>query len=421
MKVRLLSAAALLGLMISGGSLKADNLNMTGNYDQSGAVTPTSFAGDSGCGGCGDCDACKQGCCDNACGNGCCDKEGCNGGCGNEGCCDTGCCGGSGLTNLLRGRLAGLRSCLPPTSDCCPTVGVYAISGYDSWRGPSQGTFAGNNGGNSGVNMAFPLLRDRGIAFQVGGTFGLYNWNGNAAATGAALGGPVPVGNTNQQMQSQLFLTYGFFRRADTDRRISWGVVQDWMVVNNFGVAGDSFSLSQFRGQVAYAMSDRNEVGLWGSLAVMGGGSTLNGDQYRSVQQINAFYHRKFARGGADGWFYIGLPETYRLAGPSSVIGIAGVPTSNFGGGSLGCLTLGTNVIAPINDRVSLYANWAYLAPSSAYSASAAADQIWNLQFGFMFYPGNAARSSTVAGRKFMPYMPVANNGTFMVDTNNVR
>jgi hypothetical protein len=292
---------------------------------------------------------------------------------------------------------------------------LYYLSGYDTFNGRLTNIYPSNTGGSGGLNVAAPVgqfLGDRGIGFQAGGTYGLYNWSGNA-------------GSPTQQVGQQYFFTYGFFRRADACRPISWGIVQDWMLANNISgiltntpgaVRGDQFTIAQFRGQIAYAFSDKNEVGLLGQLHSMSATSSITSATYQSINQVSAFYHRKFNRGGADGWFSIGMTENTRLspATPTTI----GANTWTYGG-SLGAVVLGTNWLVPLNDRLSIYANWNYLFPSqSTNSPQGQTDTISNLQFGIAYYPGRAARSSTVAGRKFMPYMPVATNGTFMTDTN---
>jgi hypothetical protein len=73
-----------------------------------------------------------------------------------------------------------------------------------------------------------------------------------------------------------------------------------------------------------------------------------------------------------------------------------------------------------------MYADGMYMKPSAHAGSSigpngtafASAQEFWNVSFGVVFYPDHAARSSTVAGRKWMPYLPVANNSSFMIDTN---
>ncbi|MBS0209587.1 MAG: hypothetical protein JSS27_11610 [Planctomycetes bacterium] len=412
MKKGFLCAAMTLGMLIAGLSLQAQDYQVTANYDDTNAATPSyadqvatdSPAGTPCCGNCGNCDQC----CGQSRGMGCGVRGRCNQ-CFGAGCGQ--CCGSSvpGLAN----RFPGLFSHNPPTADPCPKICMYAQSGYDMWRGPSEGSATGNQGGNTGLNVGIPLLAEHGIAGQVGATYGLYNWSGSPTAAG----GP-PPSTTNQQIQQQLFVTYGFFRRADTCRPIAWGVVQDWMNTNNFGQFGDSFTMSQIRAQIGYNLDDRNEVGLWGTAALMGGGSSINLTSYRPVQQYNLFYHRKFARGGGDCWFYAGIPETWRLSNNTS--GVAPFPQGTTGG-SLGSVIYGFNTLVPLNDRLAIYGNWAYMAPSGGSSAVTSRDEVWNLQLGLVFYPGNAARSTTVAGRKFMPYMPIANNGTMMTDTNIIR
>jgi hypothetical protein len=339
--------------------------------------------GKPGCGGCAD-----QGCapqCGEGCTAGC--AEGCSGNC-SSGC--KSCCGKGGWLNKIWGAA--------PCADSCPQIGFYVWSGYESWRGPSEGTFPDNNGGSGGGNIAMPIgswMKEKGIGFQMGGSYGLYNWNGSAS-------------NGNQQAQQQAFYTYGFFRRADEGRRTSWGIVQDWQVNTNFGELGQSFALSQWRGQIAYALSAKNEVGFTGSLRDQGAvkpTAGLGDVRYQAVNQINAFYHRKFMSCGGDGWFYIGVPENYRL--------------NTTQGGSLGGVIFGNRMLVPLNDCTSLYANWNYMAPSSSNpSSTTTRDEVWNISIGMAWYPGKAARSRSVAGQKYMPYMNVADNGNFFVDSN---
>ena len=44
--------------------------------------------------------------------------------------------------------------------------------------------------------------------------------------------------------------------------------------------------------------------------------------------------------------------------------------------------------------------------------------RLFDIMSGISFYPSGNARTRTVAGQSWMPYLPVANNGSFMVDTN---
>ena len=61
-----------------------------------------------------------------------------------------------------------------------------------------------------------------------------------------------------------------------------------------------------------------------------------------------------------------------------------------------------------------LFSNFEALRPTGGISHHA----IYDFMVGLNFYPARNARSTTVAGRAWMPYMPVANNGSFLVDSN---
>lgn len=73
----------------------------------------------------------------------------------------------------------------------------------------------------------------------------------------------------------------------------------------------------------------------------------------------------------------------------------------------------------PLNDAVSAYSSVMYLHPSASIGPEAAMDEGWNLIVGLTFYPGRNSRTRTVAGERWMPLLPVATNGTFLVDTDN--
>jgi hypothetical protein len=309
------------------------------------------------------------------------------------------------------------RSKCGPYSERCPRIGAVLFSGIDSFRGITNGSTAGNYGAVNGLNLGGALVEDYGIGWQFGGSYGVYNFSGNPSA----------FSNTaNSTLQG--FITTGLFQRANTNRRWSWGLVHDWMITNNFGAFGNSPTLSQWRGQLAWALSAKNEVGMWATVqdrsvtrttAVPPGVGAFAPITYQAIDQGNLFWHHKFATNGADSWSYIGIPLDKRLATPANS---AGFPIGG-SGGSLGSFIVGTNLLIPINDRLSGYANMMYMRPSAAEGvsptgASAAAQQFWNVSFGMAFYPGRAARSQTVAGREWMPYLPVANNSSFLVDAS---
>lgn len=399
-------------LMLGGAVRAADEVPLATNYDESeGPAAPTSVAAEYAadvttgtvdavqpspeptgcdCGGCGQCNQC------NAC-NDC----------------------------SLRSRFSGLfqRSCDLPCATPCPRFGGYGLSGIDSWRGVTRGSLPNNNGVINGFNLGGVLLDDFGIGWQAGLNYGIYNFSGNATGLNSQ-----PTTSTQQE-----FVTIGLFRRADADRRLSWGIVHDWMISNNLGVYGSSPTLAQFRGQVAWALSAWNQIGLWGTLEdryvtrATGARSDLTllpygPVSYQAIDQLNAFWDHQFGPWGALTRFYAGIPLNQRLAQTPSPLS----PNGGYGGG-IGSFIVGTNVTMPITNRLSGYFSGMYMKPSASPGfnpqagqgpADALTQDFWNVQAGFMFSPGGNLRSRTIAGRTWMPYLPVANNGSFLTDAS---
>jgi hypothetical protein len=290
----------------------------------------------------------------------------------------------------------------------------YGFAGLDTFRNIASGSYPGNNGAVAGFNIGRPLgfLGRYGIGVQAGSSYGAYNWYGRTSP-GAGLNEPT----------QQWFFTTGLFRRATAEVPISFGAVWDLMVTDNYGAFGNSVTLSQVRTQIAYAFNPWNELGFWAAFhdpsETKPMGALGTPADYRAINQFNFFWHHKFGQNGADGQFSVGVPEGSRLANPGNSVGF---PIGG-SGGSLGTMILGTNWTLPVTDWMGLYANGVFMNPSShpgvaPSGAIAAVQETWAVSFGLTFYPGHTARSATVVGRQWMPYMPVASNSTFFVDTN---
>jgi len=276
-----------------------------------------------------------------------------------------------------------------PGCDNCPSSSLTVFAGVESWRGVSEIDWPNNNGGSFGFNYgtSFGILKDAGIGFQIGGSYGIYDWSGRSSVA------------DQTSAQQQIFLTTGFFTKADADSHWSAGVVYDFMINTNFGAAASDGTLGQWRGQIGYALSTRNEIGLWGAAR----DRSINQSDltYHGVDQLNLFWHHKFEQ-GADSSLWIGVPDHTKLGGT----------------GSLGELILGCTFSVPISDYAALYTNAQYMAPSSRPGDLGSTEDTWNIGFGIAFYVGGNARTRTVAGSCWSPLMNVANNGTFMVDSN---
>jgi hypothetical protein len=174
------------------------------------------------------------------------------------------------------------------------------------------------------------------------------------------------------------------------------------MINNNFGQFAVAPILSQMRAQIAYAVNDCHEIGFWTALRMSGDTVNVGGPlSFRGVDQFNFFWHQKFSF-GADGVTWVGIPDHTKLGG----------------NGSLGAYIFGGTLTAPLSPRWSAYTDLQYMAPSAHTGAAAANQETFFIGIGLIFYPGGNSRTESVVDKSWMPYMPVGNNGTFMVDTN---
>ena len=123
---------------------------------------------------------------------------------------------------------------------------------------------------------------------------------------------------------------------------------------------------------------------------------------WRPIQQLNAYWHYKWSESAADTWLWFGVPGHDRLTGP----------------GSLGDYLVGALANVPLSERVLLYSLVTYMHPSSRPGPAGSREEAWNFTVGIAWMMGAARPSSTVYGNRWMPQLPVANNGTFLVDAS---
>jgi hypothetical protein len=286
-----------------------------------------------------------------------------------------------------------------PYSESCPRVGLYTYAGFESWRGVSDG-LTNNNGAFAGANMGIPIpkLKDYGFGLQLGATYGVYDWMGRATNG---------MDEANQSQQ-QLFVTSGVFHRADENCGWSGGFVHDWMINDNFGTLSMEPSLGQWRAQVGYALSGKNEVGVWAAWRNYGRTQDYFTSElpitYEPIGQVNLFWHHKISTDGADTWLWLGVPTQTRI--------------NRAFAGVLNDVTFGAAVQAPMSDSLALAGNFQYAKAAASQGVLGSLEDSFDLSLSLVFYPGRCAKSQTVAGRSWMPLLPVANNGSFMVDRN---
>ncbi|HWB12785.1 MAG TPA: DUF6666 family protein [Pirellulales bacterium] len=278
-----------------------------------------------------------------------------------------------------------------PGCQDCPRFGFEAFQGFDSFRGPPEGIGPSNFGEVTGANAAMPVYEPWGIGWQLGASYGIYDFSGRP-----------PPATQLAGAQQQIFVTTGFFRRARNGQRMSFGLVHDWMINNNYSQFALSPTLGQWRGQLEWAMSDRNSLGLWATVRDKSyfGARPDNTNQFQAISQINAFWHHKYAFGG-DTWLRIGMPLSKTFVGNRLA----------------GSAIIGATAQLPLNEQLALYANAMYMAPNTAAGPIGASRDTYNISMGFAWYPGRNARTPNVNGGCWLPYMPLGNNGNFLVDS----
>jgi hypothetical protein len=328
-----------------------------------------------------DWNATSSDCCEAGCASG--DCESC-GGCG--GCESCGECGGCG--SCCAGALGGLFD------------NVLVFAGGDGWKNHGDDDDNNNFGYRLGFNSGLGGSR---IRFQFGASYGFYDFYGRENE---------PQDNAGE---GQLFLTGGVYKRSDVcgGDNFSWGLVYDYMNSQNWGEEAIEIELGQIRCQIGYALSAYNEMGVWAAIGVDDAltRNLINAAIVAPKDQVNVYWLHNFEFGG-ETMVYIGLADE-----PNGANQVFQVP-------DLTELVFGVRGRAPLNDRIALYGNAHYIVPGTSQGDTAPnginnsyAEEVWNVSFGLIFYPGSKARACTVSGQAGLPLIGVADNGTFAVNT----
>lgn len=298
----------------------------------------------------------------------------------------------------IRGGDASLEG-VPPVSDIRRNHGLIITVAYDAWMHHADAGWNNNGirvGGNFGTKLGeFSELT--GFGAQCAASIGVYGWPGTDYRL-----------KNQEDSTSQGFFTYGLFRRADKDSRWSVGLVQDWVANDNYGTLAEDPTMSQLRGQIGYAIDSSNEFGFWGACRVVEDSKnvdTVGNVRWRPINQLSYFWHHKWEAYGPETWISFGVPEADRLVGE----------------GSLGDYVVSASALCPLNDVAAVDASVSYMHPSGHAGPATAVEDTWNYVVAISIYRGRNARSSTVAGDRWMPLMPLANNGNFLVDVSSIK
>jgi hypothetical protein len=270
---------------------------------------------------------------------------------------------------------------------CCERrFGGYGFAVVDGWKGRIDNDHNNNFGPRGGVNVG--ALAFNNIGGQLGVSYAGYDLHGREL-------------DEERSAEDQLFITAGVFKRATCCcpgarwlDRISAGFVYDQMIADNLGDRADYLTIGQVRGRVGFVLDCRNELGVWGASGIEPRNLVRPGLITEGMDQISGFWHHK--------WQY--CAETTFWAG------VAEDP---------GQVTLGFQGEAPLNDRVSLFGSFHYILPSTSGGDTpnnAYAEEFWSVSFGVTVYLRGCGGSKNIAGHRWMPLLPVADNGSFALE-----
>ncbi len=278
--------------------------------------------------------------------------------------------------------------------ECCwsslPIAGEINIA-YDEFRGIPDGTWNGNTGGLVGANFAVGVFDLFGI--QIGGSYGVYDWYGRGAV------GP----GSACAVQQQGFVTAGFFRETLCPSGFQGALVLDWMFNENFGVFALNPSFGQLRLEVGYLLNATHEFGLWGTLDVHTShkSSFQIPISYRAISQVNLFW-RYFFENCAEAMVWAGAPYKKGLMFP---------------GKRAGQYILGAALRAPLTANLNLEAHGAYMGPMQHCTSRHFQNYDANICIG-VSYTFGLGEDVCCETRQVRPYLSIANNSNFFVETN---
>lgn len=292
----------------------------------------------------------------------------------------------------------------PAQPDCPPSppsiwsdIGLSVFGGVENFRGIPDADAGDNNGAKIGFELAAPLpyLKQYGIGFQVGASCGAFDFAGRAMT------------HHQHAIQTQSFLTMGLFVRPEPRMPLSLGIVYDWMFNHRYGVFAESPTLGQVRGQMAYFVGSRDEVGVFGTYDVQKSHQTkkhLAFDfrvTYRPIAQANLFWRHLFG-GGVESTIWAGTPLRNRLNRTKS--------------NRPGKYIIGAEIAVPFLESWALIGRACYMQPSTKNGPVASREYASNIAINLVYYFGGDPNRASGESSAWMPYMPMANNSNFFVD-----
>lgn len=278
----------------------------------------------------------------------------------------------------------------PKNFGCWPsfTFGGDAALALDYFRSLPDGSWAGNSGALASLNLAIGIPKDKyGFGAQLGGSYGLYDWDGRGSTTT----------ENSKALEQQGFITLGFFRMTPHCCGFNAGIVYDLMFNKKFGVFALNPFLGQLRGQLGYLITGGNEVGIWSAVSTQTSHKETGEIpvRFRAVSQVNLYWIHYFKN----------LSQVMLWAGTPYRRGLM------YSSGRAGNYIFGASFRAPFTQTWSVIGHGSYMRSHTGSAFQESSNYAFNLNFGVNYSFGGCK-----AGQR--PYLSLANNSNFIVDTN---
>lgn len=269
-------------------------------------------------------------------------------------------------------------------ADFPPIKGEVTLA-LDNFRSLPEGSWQGNMGSFVSINLKAFLPRS--FALQLGGSYGLYDWAGRTSSF-----------THRDEFQQQAFVTGAVLWETPCASGFNLGVAYDAMCNKELGVFAVDPFMTQIRGQLGYLIKSKNEIGVWVSHEM----NTSHQEsrsiplQFRAINQANVFWCHYFCD-SSYGMLWVGAPYGRGLMHHS---------------GRDGKYLLGARFQASLTRTLSITGHGTYMGAHSSSNGAESKNYAADVCFGLTYSFGNTECLTS------SPYMSLADNSNFIVDTN---
>jgi len=230
------------------------------------------------------------------------------------------------------------------------------------------------------INWGLPLVEDWKLGLHLGAG---YNHGNNAVRVLRSVEASSDI--------HQNFFTIGVFQRRESG--VNWELAWDYRNDNYY----ENFSTSQWRGLLSYYVSERNEIGFWGTYRDRIDRGNLGPVWFnvKPINQVNLFWRHTWDMQIATG-FWAGIAEEHgRLLAVAPGESAVQHP-----------FVFGADMFVPLSDSLAIFGEAQFITPNDTGTVIAT--------LGIAWYPGG--RPASQGRSPFAPLLPTANNASFSLD-----